>query len=456
VVKSRVLLLVVVLLGATSVGLTHASGASATATSRVSTKSLFNALTLVPKHTTGFVAAAFGGPSRSRSTGCDTTQQVLIAEATVAPRVGRGCTLTGGEWTSRYDATTTTDPSTLGIDHLVPLGEAWQSGAWRWTAGTRRAYANDLGYAPSLIAVSQGSLLAKAGRQPQRWLPSSAPFDCTYLAWWVAVKWRWHLAVDQAEQTFLGSKLAACGWPTVQAPTRVSVTSVLCQDWEHADVTGSDNRNYQLLNIRYHAKSPMCIQNSGGRDDFTVTQQPGVDPAGKVAAFPEIFRGCLWTGCSAGSGMPLRVDAIRNPVSSWHARESASGNWNAAYELWFGKQAMTTGQADGAELMIWLNLHGTCCHLQPRAPKIRIDGRTFWVSHWRPCSRKWHVCFNYIQFRLVHHTSQVNGLHLEPFISRAIRMKLIRRSWWLENIGAGFEIWKGGGGLATTRFSVRM
>jgi hypothetical protein len=456
VLRFRVLVVAAALLGSAAVGVAATSSVGASTTARISTRTLFAQLNLAPKHLAGYTAGRFGAPARSRRTSCDTAERVLVAEALVAPKVGAGCTLTGGQWKSAYDGTTVTDVSQLGVDHLVPLSEAWQSGAWRWSASTRAAFANDLGYAPSLVAVSQTSLLAKRARQPQSWLPPNTSFDCTYLAWWVAVKWRWHLAVDGAEQTFLAKALGSCGWPSVPAPARATVTSVLCQDWEHEDVTGSDRRNYQLLNIRYHARTRMCIQNSGNADNFTVTQEPGTDPAGKVAAFPEIFRGCLWNGCSTSSGMPMKVSAVHNPVSSWHARESASGNWNAAYELWFGKHSMTTGQADGAELMIWLNLHGSCCHLQRGAPKVRLDGRQFWVSHWRPCSRKWHVCFNYIQFRAVHHTARVDGLRLAPFITRSIKMKLIKRSWWLENVGAGFEIWKGGRGLATSRFTVRM
>jgi hypothetical protein len=62
--------------------------------------------------------------------GCNTRYEVLIAEATVKPRVGAGCYLTGGKWRSVYDAKVFTKPTGLDIDHMVPLAEAWRSGAW--------------------------------------------------------------------------------------------------------------------------------------------------------------------------------------------------------------------------------------------------------------------------------------------------------------------------------------
>jgi hypothetical protein len=42
------------------------------------------------------------------------------------------------------------------IDHLVPLAEAWRSGAGKWTTSRRTEFANDLTN-PELIAVSSTS-----------------------------------------------------------------------------------------------------------------------------------------------------------------------------------------------------------------------------------------------------------------------------------------------------------
>ncbi|WUI03905.1 HNH endonuclease family protein [Spirillospora sp. NBC_00431] len=51
-----------------------------------------------------------------------------------------------GSWYSPYDGITETLASEIDIDHIVPLAEAWRSGANTWTTSRRQAFANDLGY----------------------------------------------------------------------------------------------------------------------------------------------------------------------------------------------------------------------------------------------------------------------------------------------------------------------
>ncbi|MEU2963093.1 HNH endonuclease, partial [Streptomyces albidoflavus] len=86
--------------------------------------------------------------------GCNTRQEVLIAEAVTAPEVGPRCAITGGTWFSYYDEVTVDGARGLDIDHMVPLAEAWDSGASAWTAARREAYANDQGQPASLVAVT--------------------------------------------------------------------------------------------------------------------------------------------------------------------------------------------------------------------------------------------------------------------------------------------------------------
>ncbi|MFB7867318.1 HNH endonuclease family protein [Streptomyces sp. NPDC056069] len=131
--------------------------------------------------------------------GCNTRNEVLLAEAVESPTVAAGCKLSGGRWVSYYDGQEVTDPGKLDIDHMVPLAEAWDSGASAWDAKRREAYANDQGAATSLVAVSARSNRQKADQDPREWMPPAPEATCRYVAEWVGTKLRWGLSADQGE-----------------------------------------------------------------------------------------------------------------------------------------------------------------------------------------------------------------------------------------------------------------
>ncbi|MER7952375.1 HNH endonuclease family protein [Streptomyces sp. NPDC096079] len=141
---------------------------------------------------------------------CNTRSEVLVSEAVEAPEIGANCSLTGGAWWSYYDETEVRSAPGLDIDHLVPLKEAWGSGAWEWTAERREAYANDQGSPVSLIAVTARSNRAKADKDPAQWMPPAASAQCRYATEWTATKLRWGLSVDPAEADTLQALAAEC------------------------------------------------------------------------------------------------------------------------------------------------------------------------------------------------------------------------------------------------------
>lgn len=133
------------------------------------------------------------------SDGCNTRAEVLLAEAVVAPTLEAGCKLTGGTWISYYDGQEVTSPGALDIDHMVPLAEAWDSGASAWTATRREAYANDQGADVSLVAVTARSNRQKSDQDPADWMPPSPQAQCRYVGEWVSTKLRWQLTADDRE-----------------------------------------------------------------------------------------------------------------------------------------------------------------------------------------------------------------------------------------------------------------
>ncbi|KAH9063392.1 hypothetical protein EDB87DRAFT_179194 [Lactarius vividus] len=139
---------------------------------------------------------------------CDTRETVLKRDGTNVV-TDSACSAVSGNWFSVYDDVTTTDSSSFDIDHLVPLKEAWVSGARSWTDAQREAFANDL-TRPQLIAVSASSNRSKGDSDPAEWMPPDSSFHCTYVRAWITVKQFYGLTVDSAEKSALTTLINQC------------------------------------------------------------------------------------------------------------------------------------------------------------------------------------------------------------------------------------------------------
>ena len=166
-------------------------------------------LTVAEDKTTGYNRSSFKHWIDADKNGCDTRAEVLIEEATVTPKIGPKCKLTGGKWLSAYDGKTITNTSQLDVDHLVPLAEAWRSGAWKWSDAEREIYANDLQNSRALIAVSASTNRTKGDKDPSKWLPKID--KCKYVENWITVKLKYSLTADNKEASILSSLLSSCG-----------------------------------------------------------------------------------------------------------------------------------------------------------------------------------------------------------------------------------------------------
>ncbi|MGQ0630614.1 MAG: excalibur calcium-binding domain-containing protein [Sporichthyaceae bacterium] len=194
---------------------------SATAASEPS-KYMLGRLNVHKEWPAGYTAAAFGSWKDSDRRGCkDVRAEVLAVDARGAtpPR----CDLSGLRWTDFLTGEKVSKASRMTVEPLVPLAEAWRSGATRWDARTRAAFANDLGYADSLITISRATAKARAGRSPQEWLPPKA-HRCDYVAAWVAVKTRWSMNIDKAEKAALVKILKGCGLQYTEMPRTAKIT----------------------------------------------------------------------------------------------------------------------------------------------------------------------------------------------------------------------------------------
>jgi Protein of unknown function (DUF1524) len=144
----------------------------------------------------------------SQGKGCDTRDVVLEHQGT-GVQVSGDCKISAGHWTSPYDDKTYTDPQKLQIDHLVPLANAWRSGAKNWTTPQRQDFANDL-TRPQLLAVTSSLNEAKGDQGPDQWKPPNREFWCQYAEDWISVKHFWQLTVTTAEKVALTDMLGTC------------------------------------------------------------------------------------------------------------------------------------------------------------------------------------------------------------------------------------------------------
>lgn len=177
------------------------------------TMPLQNALKVLPvaaEDRTGYQRTSFKHWIDADHDGCNTRAEVLKTEAFITPVQGPNCKLSGGQWYSAYDNAYLDAPGKLDVDHLVPLAEAWDSGASQWSAKVREADANDLGDTRSLIAVSAKTNRSKADQDPATWLPPFEADRCQYVADWIATKMRWQLAIDPAEKAALSENGTRC------------------------------------------------------------------------------------------------------------------------------------------------------------------------------------------------------------------------------------------------------
>ncbi|NAS23612.1 DUF1524 domain-containing protein [Herbidospora sp. NEAU-GS84] len=148
------------------------------------------------------------GWRRDGVAGCDTRQRVLL-RSDLSPGTGEECGGTEGRWYSPYDDRTLTDTAHLDVDHVVPLANAWISGAWRWSPARRHAFAHDL-TRPELVAVSEAVNLAKGGHSPANWRPPVRAYWCVYARDWITVKHHYRLSVTPREKSALRDMLGTC------------------------------------------------------------------------------------------------------------------------------------------------------------------------------------------------------------------------------------------------------
>ncbi|MEU8284103.1 HNH endonuclease family protein [Micromonospora sp. NPDC048905] len=189
-------------------GATPASATPPAIPSKATAQSQLNALTVALEGSTSGYSLDLFPHWITISGSCNTREQVLKRDGTSVV-VDSSCAATSGRWYSPYDGATWSAASDVDIDHIVPLAEAWRSGANSWTASRRQSFANDLSH-PQLIAVTDNVNQSKGDQDPSTWQPPLSSYRCTYSKMWITVKHNWSMRLQSSEKSALQSMLNTC------------------------------------------------------------------------------------------------------------------------------------------------------------------------------------------------------------------------------------------------------
>lgn len=117
------------------------------------------------------------------------------------------CQPTAGSWWSAFDDEWVYDvPGDISVDHMVPLSEAWKTGAADWSTSQRADFANDVDSSQLWLATpsSNGS---KGDKDPSEWMPDNTSVHCDYVKSWINVKYEYDLTITSEEESTLSSTL---------------------------------------------------------------------------------------------------------------------------------------------------------------------------------------------------------------------------------------------------------
>ncbi|WP_198942345.1 HNH endonuclease family protein [Streptomyces sp. CB02261] len=143
--------------------------------------------------------------------GCGTRDDILKRDLTGVRFTDGRCKVASGTLAEDpYTGTAVTyvrGRSKVDIDHVVALSDAWQKGAGKWDAGTRRRFAND---PLNLLAVDAVTNRRKSDGDAATWLPPNKAYRCAYVARQIAVKKKYGVWVTAGERDAMKRVLRTC------------------------------------------------------------------------------------------------------------------------------------------------------------------------------------------------------------------------------------------------------
>ena len=126
--------------------------------------------------------------------------------------------------------------TSVDIDHVVALDDAWVTGAFAWNDDTKVGFAND---PLNLLAVDYSLNRQKGSGDAATWLPPLKSYRCAYVARQIAVKAKYRLWVKPAERAAMERIRIACPGQALPHSTSRSTSAIATTQPAPSDDSGA-------------------------------------------------------------------------------------------------------------------------------------------------------------------------------------------------------------------------
>jgi hypothetical protein len=247
------------------------------------------------------------------------------------------------------------------------------------------------------------------------------------------------------------------GAQTACTPTPPSTTGMLMGRY---DTLLFDN-NYYFMQVNEWNSSAAQVMSYGGDYVFKMTtQMASTSTSGSPTGFPSVFIGANSRHMTTGSNLPKAVTALTTVPTTWvwndagTLADDTNNSYNATYDVWFSTSSAgepTAVGPSGGYLMVWLHKPSDAQPIggSPMKKAITIAGVPGTWDVWiGPNGNR--PCISYVATQ----TTTSLSFDLNLFIQDAVKNQpnTIQSSWYLTNIFAGFEIWRGAQNVESTQW----
>ncbi len=230
-------------------------------------------------------------------------------------------------------------------------------------------------------------------------------------------------------------------------------------DYQRVKVRGKDGKDYIIQNNNW-GDAPNFNQTISYVDNsFTITGETGGGlPNGVPASFPSIYIGnngntAMGSFSTKGNdNLPKQISAIGTAMTT-ATYNRASGDLNAAYDIWLASAAPTSEYSDAVSgfVMVWLYKPGGRQPIGSMMATKTIDNTSYqvWVGPRGSGTNPNRPVVSYVAS-----TTMSKTFNLKPILTDAANYG-IPSNWYLTDVFFGFEIWSGSGtnGLSVSNFT---